>query len=158
MEKTDIFNAEGKMGYRHSDVDPIMAERAGKLRKNMTPEEKKLWYEFLKHLPYTFNRQYVFERYIVDFYCEEKKLVIEIDGSQHYEEGNIRKDAIRTAFWKHSAAALFALPIGKFMKNLKPCVCRSKMYWTVFDGRAVGRELGVARLFTQARDSYTFSC
>ena len=64
----------------------------------MTPEEKHLWHDYLKLCPYTFNRQYVFKRYIVDFYCEEKNLIIEIDGSQHYEPEGLQKDAKRTAY------------------------------------------------------------
>lgn len=55
------------------------------LRKNMTKEERHLWYDFLKLLPYTINRQKVIANYIVDFYCAHNKLIIEIDGLQHYE-------------------------------------------------------------------------
>lgn len=53
------------------------------LRKNMTPEEKHLWYDFLKKLPLNVRRQHNIENYIVDFYIAEKKIVIEIDGLQH---------------------------------------------------------------------------
>ena len=56
---------------------------AQKLRKNMTPEEKMLWYQFLKRLPITVNRQKSIGHYIVDFYIHSHNLVIEIDGSQH---------------------------------------------------------------------------
>ena len=86
------------MGFRHGDIDPDLAEKARYLRTHMTPEEKHLWHDYLKKCSYTFNRQYVFDYYIVDFYCEEKKLVIEIDGSQHYEEKGLQDDAVRTAF------------------------------------------------------------
>ena len=55
------------------------------LRKNMTKEERHLWYDFLKTLPITANRQKVLGNYIVDFYIAAAKLVIELDGSQHYE-------------------------------------------------------------------------
>ena len=57
---------------------------AQKLRREMTEEERHLWYDFLKELPVTVNRQKVIGRYIVDFYCAEAKLVSEIDGTQHY--------------------------------------------------------------------------
>ena len=57
----------------------------------MTPEEKHLWYDFLKKLSITVNRQKVIGNYIVDFYCAEKKLVIELDGSQHFENENDKK-------------------------------------------------------------------
>ena len=64
------------------------------LRKNMTKEEKHLWYDFLKKLPVTVNRQKVIGNYIVDFYCADKKIVIELDGSQHFEnEKDIERDS-----------------------------------------------------------------
>jgi len=75
---------------------------ARELRKNMTKEEKHLWYDYLK--PYhqqngiIFLRQKTFGSYIVDFYCPRAKLVIELDGSQHYEENAELYDKIRTDF------------------------------------------------------------
>ncbi len=60
-----------------------LTKNARDLRKNMTPEEKHLWYDFLKLLPITVRRQHNIENYIVDFYVAEKKTVIEIDGRQH---------------------------------------------------------------------------
>ena len=68
------------------------------LRKSMTPEEKHLWYDFLKHLPLTINRQKVIGQYVVDFYCASAKIVIELDGSQHYTESAIKKDEKRDKF------------------------------------------------------------
>ena len=68
------------------------------LRKNMTKEERHLWYDFLKPLPITVNRQKVIGNYIVDFYIATAKLVIELDGSQHYEERGIDSDAKRDEF------------------------------------------------------------
>ena len=68
------------------------------LRKNMTKEEKHLWYDCLKKLPQTFNRQKIIGNYIVDFCCVEAKLVIEVDGDQHYREEGLLKDASRDAF------------------------------------------------------------
>ena len=55
------------------------------LRKNMTPEEKHLWYDFLKYLPMSVKRQYVVENYILDFFIPRVNIAIEIDGSQHYD-------------------------------------------------------------------------
>ena len=72
-----------------------LTPNAQRLRRDMTKEEKHLWYDFLKLLPLTVNRQKVIEDYIVDFYIAEAGLVIELDGSQHYEEEGIRKDKIR---------------------------------------------------------------
>ena len=68
------------------------------LRKNMTPEEKHLWYDFLKRLPFNVRRQHNIENYIVDFYIAEKKTVIEIDGVQHllmeHKEADKQRDQI----------------------------------------------------------------
>ena len=61
-----------------------LTRNAQVLRKSMTKEERHLWYDFLKSLTVTFNRQKVIGNYIADFYCAEHKLVIEVDGSQHY--------------------------------------------------------------------------
>lgn len=65
------------------------------LRKEMTPEEKHLWYDFLKKLSCTVNRQKVFGPYIADFYIASAKLVIELDGAQHYEEKEALRDRER---------------------------------------------------------------
>ena len=70
------------------------------LRGNMTKEEKHLWYNFLKKLPQTINRQKVIGKYIVDFYCSAYKIVIELDGSQHFEESGIIKDMERDEYLK----------------------------------------------------------
>lgn len=64
----------------------------------MTKEEKRLWYDFLKRLPYTINRQKVIGDYIVDFYCCAAKLVIEVDGAQHYTLEGRNRDAERDFF------------------------------------------------------------
>lgn len=66
------------------------------LRKNMTPWERKLWYEFLRTYPLRFQRQKAIGNYIVDFYCAKAKLVIELDGSGHCEDKQIEHDEIRT--------------------------------------------------------------
>ena len=71
------------------------------LRKNMTPEEKHLWYDFLKALPYTVNRQKVIGAYVIDFYCAASKTAIEIDGSQHYEPRGKYEDGIRDEYLKN---------------------------------------------------------
>ena len=68
---------------------------ANTLRKNMTKEEKHLWYDFLKKLPVNVRRQHNIESYIVDFYIAEKKIVIELDGIQHNSEEHSEKDSAR---------------------------------------------------------------
>ena len=62
---------------------PELTPRAKELRKNMTPEERRLWYDFLRGYPVRFLRQKVIDGYIVDFYCASAKIVIELDGAQH---------------------------------------------------------------------------
>ena len=71
---------------------------ARNLRKEMTREERKLWYQFLRLYPVRFYRQKVLGKYIADFYCAKAKLIIELDGSQHYEEEGQEKDAFRTRY------------------------------------------------------------
>ena len=74
-----------------------MIPLAKNLRKNMTLEEKKLWYDFLKNYPIRFQRQKTIDNYIVDFYCHKAKLVVELDGIQHLVEEQEKKDKKRTA-------------------------------------------------------------
>jgi very-short-patch-repair endonuclease len=71
---------------------------AQNLRKNMTKEEAHLWYQCLCRAKYRFRRQYVIGNYIVDFYCHQAKLVIELDGSQHCTPEEMEYDKKRTAF------------------------------------------------------------
>ncbi len=66
----------------------------------MTKEERHLWYDFLKSLPVTVNRQKVIGNYIVDFYCASSKLVIELDGSQHFMDEGLEYDRRRDAYLK----------------------------------------------------------
>ena len=72
-----------------------LTSAARALRKNMTPEERYLWYELLKRLPLTVKRQHTIRDYIVDFYIAEKKIVIEVDGVQHFTAENQQKDKKR---------------------------------------------------------------
>jgi len=73
----------------------MLTPNAKALRKNMTKEEKHLWYDFLKKLPINVHRQKVIDKYIVDFYIASLKIAIELDGSQHYDEENKIKDIER---------------------------------------------------------------
>ena len=75
--------------------NPNLTPNARTLRKNMTKEERHLWYDFLKSLPMMVHRQKAIGRYILDFYIAEAKLVIELDGSQHYEKNGMQDDYIR---------------------------------------------------------------
>ena len=71
---------------------------AKELRKNMTKEERHLWYDFLRNYPVKFTRQKVPGKYIADFYCAEANVVIELDGSQHYEDEGLINDEKRTQY------------------------------------------------------------
>ena len=77
--------------YHNPKLDHI----AKTLRRNMTKEERHLWYDFLKQLPITVHRQKVIGQYIVEFYIAEAKLVIELDGSQHFEPESLEEDRVR---------------------------------------------------------------
>ena len=66
------------------------------LRKNMTPWERKIWYDFLRNYPVRFQRQKAIGNYIADFYCAKARLVIELDGRWHYTPEQARKDEQRT--------------------------------------------------------------
>ena len=66
------------------------------LRKNMTPWERKLWYEFLRNYSIRFQRQKAIGNYIADFYCAKARLVVELDGGGHYTTEQMGKDNIRT--------------------------------------------------------------
>ena len=76
--------------------DKKLVHNAKLLRKNMTKEEKHIWYDFLKKIPFTVKRQHNIENYIVDFYIPKKKIVIEIDGLQHTDPKIKAQDSIRT--------------------------------------------------------------
>lgn len=79
-------------------MNSALKKYAVEMRKNMTDEEKKVWYQILKgHIP-KFHRQRIIGNYIVDFYCPKLKLIIEIDGYQHFEERQLAYDAERTEY------------------------------------------------------------
>ena len=73
-----------------------LSDRAKDLRKNMTKQEKHLWYDFLSKHEVRWYKQRIIDNYIVDFYCSRAKLVIELDGSQHYTKDGIEYDNERT--------------------------------------------------------------
>ncbi len=77
--------------YEHKNI-----ERAKKLRQEMTPWERKLWYCFLSRYDVRFQRQKAIDRYIVDFFCAKARLIIELDGGGHYHPEAQNKDANRT--------------------------------------------------------------
>ena len=80
---------------------------ARELRRKMTPQEKKLWYDFLRKYPVKFYKQRIIESFIVDFYCADARLVIELDGSQHYTEQGKEYDEQRTAILEQYGVQVF---------------------------------------------------
>ena len=76
--------------------DRIAAERAKELRQNMTQQEQRLWYGFLRGYSLRFYRQRPVDRYILDFYCSKAKLAVELDGGQHFSEEELAHDLNRT--------------------------------------------------------------
>ena len=76
-----------------------LTTNAQKLRREMTKEERRLWYDFLKQLPVNVRRQKVFGNYIADFYIAQVNLVIELDGSQHFEAEGMDADRERDAYF-----------------------------------------------------------
>ena len=77
-----------------------LIKTAKSLRKNMTPQEKHLWYDFLRSYPVRFQRQKTIKSFIADFYCHKAKLIVEIDGSQHFSEQGMAYDNERTNILK----------------------------------------------------------
>ena len=78
--------------------DNSQLENARRLRREMTPHERKLWYLFLRKYPVKIYKQRIIGRFIVDFYCASAKVVVELDGSQHYEPQGLTYDAERSQF------------------------------------------------------------
>ena len=90
--------------------NPSLTANAKTLRKNMTKEERHLWHDFLKEYPVRFLRQKVIDNYIVDFYCHDARLIIELDGSQHYEDTGIHSDQIRTQTLEKRGLLVLRIP------------------------------------------------
>ena len=109
------------MQYKHNKQ---LVPFAKQLRKEMTKEERHLWYDFLRTYPVRFTRQKILGKYIADFYSAEAKLVIELDGSQHYENRNIEKDEKRTAFLKGYGLTVIRIPNNEISGNFHGvCEC-----------------------------------
>ena len=94
-----------------------LTANARALRKSMTKEERHLWYDFLKDYPVRFLRQKVIDNYIVDFYCHEARLIIELDGSQHYEPDAVEKDEKRTKELESRGLTVLRIPNNAIAEN-----------------------------------------
>ena len=107
--------------------NPTLKQNAQSLRKNMTEQERKLWYKFLKTLPYTVKRQYVIGNYIVDFYCDKTKTVIELDGSQHYGDIGVANDVVRDEYLNSLGLTVLRYSNADINKNFE-AVCNDILY------------------------------
>lgn len=109
------------MGYTYMQIksNRNLVPNAKKLRKEMTKEERHLWYDYLRDYPMKFNRQKILGKYIVDFYCAKAKLVVELDGSQHFEEDNIEKDNTRTMFLEEYGLTVLRVPNSEVNNNFR---------------------------------------
>ena len=92
---------------------------AKNLRRNMTKEERHLWYDFLRYCPIKFSRQKVLGKYIVDFYSAKAKLIVELDGSQHYDNDGILKDKERTAYLEEYGLKILRIPNNQVNQNFR---------------------------------------
>lgn len=81
------------MSLNYNGKNIVLAKN---LRKNSTRQEKHLWYDFLAKYKARFQRQKAIDNFIADFYCHSAKLIIEIDGAQHYTDDGMQKDQLRT--------------------------------------------------------------
>ena len=97
--------------------NPKLLGAAKSLRKNMTKEERKLWYEFLREYPVKFLRQKILGNYIVDFYCAQAKLVVELDGSQHFSESNLQRDSDRAEYLQNYGIEIIRIPNNYVKEN-----------------------------------------
>ena len=102
------------MNYKHN---PALTPNARKLRKEMTNEERYIWYSFLRNYPVRFLRQKVIDYYIADFYCASANLVIELDGSQHYEIQGMLNDKIRTEKIEVRGITVIRIPNNEVTHN-----------------------------------------
>ena len=99
--------------------NPKIVPNAKILRKNMTKEERHLWYDFLKTHPIRFNRQKILGKYIADFYSAQANLVIELDGGGHYADEAKQYDEERTSFLKSYGLTVIRVPNSEVNNNFR---------------------------------------
>ena len=104
------------MNRKHN---PDLTGTARMLRKTMTKEERHLWYDFLKDYPRRFLRQKVIDCYIVDFYCHDARMIVELDGSQHYEPDKQLRDQERTRNLEMRGLMVIRIPNNEVTRNFR---------------------------------------
>jgi very-short-patch-repair endonuclease len=110
------FDGGIKVKYNHNKS---LVNVGRMLRKNMTKEERHLWYDFLRSYSVRFIRQKIIGNYIVDFYCAKANLVIELDGSQHYDEIIKIKDIERTKYLESQGLKVIRIPNNEVNNNFR---------------------------------------
>ena len=95
-----------------------LTKRAQTLRKNMTKEERRLWYEYLRNYPFRFRRQVAFGDYILDFYCAAARVAVELDGSGHFEPEAMEYDRKRDAFFLNNGIVVLRFSNLDVLQNL----------------------------------------
>jgi len=101
------------------EYDREIIPLAKSLRKNATPEENKLWYQYLSSVKPRFQRQKCIDRFIADFYCAKAKLIIELDGVQHFTPEGKEKDEIRTEILERYNITILRIPNGEIKRNFE---------------------------------------
>ena len=104
--------------------NPALRDLSRNLRKDMTKEERHLWYDFLRAYPVRFIRQHPISNYIVDFYCAKAHLAVELDGSQHFSPGTIQEDAKRTEILRSLGIEVIRFPNNAVNQRFEAVCCQ----------------------------------
>ena len=134
------------MKNKNPDITHTLVDRARNMRKESTEEENKLWHLYLKKIRPRFTRQKIIGSYIVDFYCPKLKLVIEIDGVQHYLEENTDYEKRRETYLQNEGYKLLRFYNSDINKELKNT--QTTIYYTCVER---GKELGVNVTFAEEK-------
>jgi very-short-patch-repair endonuclease len=122
-DPSDLYATAKKRGListaHHLPYDPRLVERARELRRNMTPAEKKLWFGFLRDFRHRVLRQRPIDHFIVDFYCPQLRLVIEVDGESHFTEVGETSDSERTAVLEGYGLRVMRFNNQEVLRNLE---------------------------------------
>jgi very-short-patch-repair endonuclease len=124
-----LYNTQ-TMSY---DYKKYLTKNAKSLRKNMTDEERHLWYDFFRYLPITVHKQKMLGNYIVDFYCAEFNVVVELDGCQHYWEEGEKKDLERNEYLRSRGITVLRYTNEQVHKQFKNVCADILKYIKVYD-------------------------
>ena len=139
-DKGNHLKGGPRMPVKHN---PELIGSARQLRKNMTAEERILWYQYLRTYPVKFYRQRAMGHYIVDFYCAKARLVVELDGAQHYDEKGLAYDRARTAYLESLGLKVLRVSNTDVKKNLRgACEFIDEAVWKAGIDPSTGLEAG----------------